>query len=491
MKIVEKNINELVMYENNPRKNDEAVKYVAESISQFGFKVPVIVDKDNVIVAGHTRVKAARKLKLQTVPCIVADDLTPEQIKAFRLADNKVSEFSEWDEDLLNDELDDICNIDMTIFGFDDLETNIVDDNKDIVEDDVPSVPEKAITQYGDIWIMGGHRLLCGDSTKAEEVSRLMNGEKADMVFTDPPYGMKKEKEGILNDNLNYDDLLEFNKRWIPLSFDYVKDNGSWYCWGTDEPLMEIYSYILKPMIKENKVTFRNLLTWDKGYGLGQLSEDFRMYAIADEKCLFVICGVQGFNNNADNYFEGWEPIRQYLDGEMKKCGGVKNWEKALGNHMGAHYFTKSQWDFPTRKNYEKLQDYGRHFRAFQKKYDVLKIEFEKIKEEYYSTRTYFDNTHDNMNNVWHFARTSNTERSEAGGHATPKPLVLCERAIKSSSREGEIILDLFGGSGSTLIACEQLNRQCYMMELDPNYCDVIVKRWEKLTGRTAELQRK
>ena len=116
MKIVEKNINELVMYENNPRKNDEAVKYVAESISQFGFKVPVIVDKDNVIVAGHTRVKAARKLKLQTVPCIVADDLTPEQIKAFRLADNKVSELSDWDEDLLNDELDDICNIDMTVF---------------------------------------------------------------------------------------------------------------------------------------------------------------------------------------------------------------------------------------------------------------------------------------------------------------------------------------------------------------------------------------
>lgn len=121
MKIVEKNINELVMYENNPRKNDEAVKYVAESISQFGFKVPVIVDKDNVIVAGHTRVKAARKLKLQTVPCIVADDLTPEQIKAFRLADNKVSEFSEWDLDLLNIELDNICDIDMADFGFENL----------------------------------------------------------------------------------------------------------------------------------------------------------------------------------------------------------------------------------------------------------------------------------------------------------------------------------------------------------------------------------
>lgn len=293
---------------------------------------------------------------------------------------------------------------------------------------------------------------------------------------------MKKEIDGVLNDNLNYDDLLKFNEDWIPLSFAFLKDNGSWYCWGTDEPLMDIYSNILKPMIKTQKITFRNLLTWDKGTGQGQLSDEFRMYPTADEKCLFVMCGVQGFNNNADNYYEGWEPIRNYLNEEAEKCGGHKIWKKMLGNQMGQHYFTKSQWLLPTKEAYEKMKTFGRDNDAFKKEYDELK-------KEYYSTRAYFNNTHDNMNNVWHFARASQEERQDCGGHATPKPIAICARAIKSSSREGESVLDLFGGSGTTLIAAEQLGRKCFMMELDPHYCDVIIARWEKLTGKTAILE--
>ena len=158
------------------------------------------------------------------------------------------------------------------------------------------------------------HRLMCGDSTSVTDVEKLMDGRKADLVFTDPPYGMKKENDGVANDNLNFDDLLDFNRQWIPLSFAMLKDNGSWYCWGIDEPLMDIYSNILKPMQKENKITFRNLITWDKGNGQGQMSEDFRMYPIADEKCLFVMCGVQGFSTNADNFFEKWKPIVDYLE---------------------------------------------------------------------------------------------------------------------------------------------------------------------------------
>lgn len=304
---------------------------------------------------------------------------------------------------------------------------------------------------------------------------------KADLVFTDPPYGMKKEKDGVLNDNLNFDDLLEFNKKWIPLSFDCLKDNGSWYCWGDDEPLMDIYSEILKPMIKNQKATFRNLITWDKGSAKGQMESTLRMYAHADEKCLFVMCGVQGFNNNADNYFEGWEPIRSYLANEWRKISPKNDWDKYLGNAMGKHYFTKSQWLLPTREQYEKLQEIGRSHDAFKREYDALK-------REYYSTRAYFDNTNDNMNSVWHFDRTGADERELTGGHATPKPIALCARAIKSSSREGEIVLDLFGGSGSTLIACEQLHRRCLMMEMEPKWCDVIIKRWETLTGKKAEL---
>ncbi|NCA81085.1 MAG: site-specific DNA-methyltransferase, partial [Sphingobacteriia bacterium] len=347
-------------------------------------------------------------------------------------------------------------------------------------EDEVPEITEEVVSVLGDVWKLGRHRLMCGDATDPLNIDTLMHGKKADLVFTDPPYGMKKEADGVLNDNLNYDDLLEFNKQWIPLTFEALKDNGSWYCWGIDEPLMDIYSNILRPMQKQNKITFRNLITWDKGNGQGQNSEEYRMYPIADEKCLFVMCGVQGFNNNSDNYFEKWEPIRTYLEGEAKKVGlNNKKLKEICGVEMYGHWFTKSQWGLITEEHYLKLQNYyKKEYGAFKKEYDELKKEYDELKKEYYKTRAYFDNTHDNQNNVWKFDRTNNAERELTGGHATPKPIALCSRAIKSSSRENEIVLDVFGGSGSTLIACEQLNRSCYMMELDPKYVQVIIQRY-------------
>lgn len=485
MQIHEIAVLELHEYENNPRNNDGAVEAVAASIEEFGFKVPIIIDSDNTIVAGHTRVKAARKLGMSAVPCIIADDLTPEQIKAFRLADNKTAELAEWDFAKLETELAELANIefDMSVFGFD-LSDLGFEEEKEIIEDEVQEVDEEnePITKLGDIWQLGEHRLMCGDSTDAGTVAILMDGKKADLVFTDPPYGMNKEKDGVLNDNLNYDDLLEFNKQWIPLSFDALKENGSWYCWGIDEPLMDIYAFILKPIINENKITFRNLITWDKGSAQGQLSSNCRMYPTADEKCLFVMCGVQGFNTNTDNYFDGWESVRFYLETEAKKAKiGAKEIKEICGVGMYGHWFTKSQWQLLTEEHYLKIQDYCK-----ANGIEAFKREYEEVKREYYATRAYFDNTHDNMNNVWHFGRTSGEERELTGGHATPKPIALCSRAIKSSSRGGEIVLDLFGGSGSTIIACEQLGRTCYMMELDPKYCDVIIKRWETLTGEKA-----
>lgn len=480
MNIIEKPIESIIPYDKNPRLNDEAVKYVAESIQQLGFKVPIIIDQDNVIVAGHTRLKAAKELGYKTVPCIIADDLTPEQIKAFRLADNKVAEKAEWDFDLLGDELDDILNIDMEAFGFD----FEIEEEKEVQEDDYEAeIPKEPKAKIGDIYQLGRHRLMCGDSTNIKDVQKLMDGNKADMVFTDPPYGMKKENDGVANDNLNYDDLLEFNKKWIPITFNNLKDNGSWYCWGIDEPLMDIYSNILKPMQKENKITFRNLITWDKGNGQGQMSEGFRMYPIADEKCLFVMCGVQGFNTNADNYFEAWEPIRKYLEQQRIKCGWDIPTMKTIAGHSDKsrdHWTGKSQWILVPEYVYIKFQEWAREHNI-----DAFKKEYDEIKKEYYSTRAYFDNTHDNMNNVWHFDRAGKDERV---GHATPKPIALCSRAIKSSSRESENVLDVFGGSGSTLIACEQLNRNAYLMELEPKWVDVIINRWEKFTGQKAVL---
>lgn len=489
LKIEYVDISNIKPYKKNPRKNEDAIPYVMESIKQFGFKNPVILDKDNVIVAGHTRIESAKRLGITEIPCIYADDLTDEQIRAFRLADNKVGEIAEWDIDLLDTELDDILNIDMSDFGFDlDLED---EEEQEIIEDEVPEVPEEPKAKLGDIYQLGNHRLMCGDSTKEEDVAKLMNGVKADMVFTDPPYGMKKENDGVANDNLNYDDLLEFNKKWIPITFNNLKDNGSWYCWGIDEPLMDIYSNILKPMQKENKITFRNLITWDKGNGQGQLASEFRMYPIADEKCLFVMCGVQGFNTNQDNYFEEWEPVRSYLEKEIKKIGeSDQKIANALGYKDGRtvnHWWSKSQWSFPTEENFKALQEYAKSkgISIFEN-VNGIKAEYEKRKAEYYSTRAYFNNTHDNMNNVWHFSKTSGEERESAGGHATPKPIALCTRAIKSSSRENENVLDVFGGSGSTLIACEQNNRNCYVMELEPKWVDVIIQRWENFTGEKA-----
>jgi DNA modification methylase len=200
------------------------------------------------------------------------------------------------------------------------------------------------------------------------------------------------------------------------------------------------------------------------------------------------MAGVQGFNNNADNYFEGWEPIRDYLLQSRLAMGwDVPTMKKIVGHSdlSRDHWTSKSQFNFPTRDVYEKLKaeaDRVRH----ETKNDAFKREYDDLKREYYSTRAYFNNTHANFNNVWHFPR--HNKQGDEGDHATIKPIALCELAIKSSSRESDIVLDLFGGSGSTLIACEQTNRICHMMELSEGYMDVIISRWEQLTGKTATL---
>ena len=515
MEVQEIKIDQLTPYDHNPRQNDGAVDAVAASIKNFGFKVPVVIDRERVIVAGHTRYKAAKKLGLESVPCIVADDLTDEQIRAFRLADNKVGELAGWNFDLLNMELAGIEELDMTQFGF--LDPEEIEEPEEVHEVETPE-DVQGRTVLGDVWQLGEHRLICGDSTDVCTLDRLMQGEKADLVFTDPPYGMKKEADGVLNDNLNFDDLLEFNRQWVPLTFGALKENGSWYCWGIDEPLMDIYANILRPMIKERKIVFRNLITWKKENDNptmlfnGACASSNRSY-YTNEKCLFVMCGwdsAQGFAVNADDYSENMDAVRLYLAEEIAKLGKSDlEIANALGYKSGRtvdHWKSKSQFSLPTRENYEALREYARKvlgsgealgkdydvlkkdYDVLKKDYDVLKKEYESQKEEFYGNRAYFDGTQSQNIDVWVHDVTSQNERKDTGGHATPKPIALCARAIKSSSREGEIVLDVFGGSGSTLIACEQLGRKCRMVELDPHYCDVIVTRWEKETGKEAVL---
>lgn len=481
MRIEKRLLKDLKPAEYNPRQaTQKQQKHLTESLKKFGVVEPVIVndnkDRKNIIVGGHFRVRELKKLGYEEIDCVILDlPLEDEKELNIRLNANTGG----WDFDILANKFDEIK---LNEWGLEvpsiDLEVETLETEGD---NDVPEEPKTPITVKGDLYELGNHRLLCGDSTYLNDIEKLMNNKKADLGFNDPPYGMKKENEGVKNDNLNYDDLLEFNKKWIILQFTFLKDNGSFYCWGIDEPLMDIYSHIIKPLISSQKATFRNLITWDKGCGQGQLSEAFRMYAPADEKCLFIMCGVQGFNNNADNYFEGWEPIRDYLLQSRLAMGwDVPTMKKIVGHSdlSRDHWTSKSQFNMPTKEVYNKMKAEADRLRS-KTNNDAFKKEYDELKKEYYGTRAYFDNMHDNnMNNVWHFERTANKEKEHTGGHATPKPISLCERGIKSSCPENGLVIDFFGGSGSTLIACEKTKRKCYTMELDEKYCDVIVKRY-------------
>lgn len=386
MEIVNRNVSDLKPYAKNPRKNSKAVNYVAASIKEFGFKVPIIIDAAGEIVAGHTRVLAAKRLGLETVPCIVADDLTPEQIKAFRLADNKTAEMAEWDIELLNTELLDLeANFDMTDFGFEIEPPAVTDDDFDA--DAVADAIEEPITKLGDIWTLGRHRLMCGDSTDRETVDRLMDGQKADMVFTDPPW------------NVNYG----------------VSDHPSWK---------------QRSIMNDSMSTEDFKIFLDKSFA--RLNE-----AIKPGAMTYVVMSAQEWGSNM-----------QALEEAGFHWSSTIIWNK---DHL-----VMSRKDYHTK--YEPIW-YGWKEGAAR----LAPLEDRK------------------QSDVWDFDRPTKSEE-----HPTMKPVALVERAVGNSSKRDNIVLDLFGGSGTTIIACERLGRDCRMMELDPKYCDVIVKRWENFTGEKA-----
>ncbi len=486
-------ISDLTPDDKNYNKGSEfGNSLIEKSLRKFGAGRSILLDKNNRIIAGNKTIENAGAVGLEDIIVVETTgnqivavkrmdiDLDSKQGRELALADNASAKASiNWDFETIKV---DWQEIEMQEWGIEIPDFEVLE-----AEEDDFSAPEGGVETdivLGDLFEIGEHRLLCGDSTDSDQVAKLMNGQKADMAHNDPPYGMKKEKEGVLNDNLNYSDLLDFNREWIDTQFMYLKENGSWYCWGIDEPLMDIYNEILKPYIAEQKATFRNLITWDKGNGQGQNSENTRSYAIADEKCLFVMMGVQGFNNNADNYFEKWDSIVNYLDEEKNKAKFTIKDCKRLAGHSeksGCHWFDKSQWMMPTKETYDSWRNHciENNIDAFKKEYEEIKKEYEEIKKEYYSTRAYFNNVHDNFNNVWKFDR--HLRQGDEGGHATPKPIPLCERAIKSSCPDNGLVLDVFLGSGSTMVASHQLKRKCYGMELDPKYCQVIVDRMKKL----------
>ena len=260
MNVVMKKIADIHAYENNPRKNDNAVDAVAASIKNFGFKQPIVIDKNNVIVAGHTRVKAALRLGLTEVPCVIADDLTDEQVKAFRLADNKTAELAEWDLDKLSEELK-FIDMDMEEFGFEDLEKEL---ERDVLEDNFDEneqLPEVPYAKSGDVFILGRHRLMCGDSTKADNVKTLMDGKTADMVFTDPPYNVDYEGTAgkIMNDKQDEESFFKFLSDAFANMYASLKAGGAIYCCHADTEGLNFRTAFTKAGFK-----LAECLIWEK-----------------------------------------------------------------------------------------------------------------------------------------------------------------------------------------------------------------------------------
>lgn len=486
--ITQVKIDTLLPYANNAREHtEEQVAQVAASIQEFGWTNPLIIH-NNTVVAGHARLAAARKLNLEEVPIIDRSDMSEAQWKAYVLADNQLAQNATWNDGLLTLELEALAELDfdLDLLGFPDLDELMGNDEPEeglTDPDDVPEPPADPITQPGDLWILGEHRLLCGDSTDAESVAYLMDGAKAALVHADPPYGMGKEKDGVQNDNLYAEKLDAFQMQWWKAARPNIEDNASAYIWGNAPDLWRLW--YLGGLNDSERLTMRNLITWNKYVGNVKptMIEMQRSYVKYREDCLFFMLGEQGFNNNADNYWDGWEPIRAYLDGEREKMGWDYPTVKSIVGHSptsGMHWFDRSQWSFMTQDVYEALQK-AANGKAFLRPYDS---KTDGLKQEFYATRAYFDNTHDNMTDVWDFDRVKGDERH---GHATPKPVAMMERVMKSSLPKGGICYEPFAGSGSTLMGAERTGRKCYTMELTPEYCDTVVARWEAHTGKKAK----
>jgi len=415
MQIIEKDVEDLIPYVNNPRNNTNAIDAVASSIQEFGFKVPCVIDRNNIVVTGHTRLLAAKKLGIKKVPVIVADDLTDAQIKAFRLADNKVSELAEWDETLLNLELQELQDIDfdMGSFGF---EFKDIESLDNIQEDEFEEIPEdvEPNTKQGQIYKLGEHRLMCGDSTSLEDVAKLTDGQLIDLLLTDPPYNVAYEGSNgltIKNDSMSSENFLEFLTKVNKAADSVMKNGASFYIWHSDSEGINFRKSVVAVSWLQ-----KQLLIWVKNA---------------------MVLGRQDYQNRHEPCLYGW------------KAGA-------------GHYFCEKRNEttvFEDQINLNKLDK--NQLKELCAKLLEPKVETTILKED---------------------------KPLKNDIHPTMKPVKLFSRLIINSSRPGDHVLDLFGGSGTTLIACEQLKRKAYLMELDPRYCDAIINRWETLTGQKAEL---
>ncbi|MCA9273780.1 MAG: ParB N-terminal domain-containing protein [Phycisphaerales bacterium] len=427
MQIETRAVSEIKPYDQNPRVNDHAVDAVAASLREFGFRQPIVIDTENVIVCGHTRWKAAGKLGLKTVPVHVATDMSPEQIRAYRIADNQTASLSSWDPELLPVELLGLqdARFDLSLLGFDEsvlaglLEPGMAEGLVD--EDEVPEPPDEATTKPGDIWVLGSHRLMCGDSASATDLELLLAGQAVHLCNTDPPYNVKVEPR---SNNAIAAGLSSFSQ--------------------THHQKLDVARHPEKA-----KPTGKKLRAKDR-----PLVNDF----VTDE-AFDVMLGAW-FGNIA----RVLEPGRAfYIWGGYANCANYPPALKASGLYFSQSIIWDKQHPVLTRKDFM-----GAHEWCF------------------YGWREGAAHVYlgpNNATDLWQVKKVTPQNML----HLTEKPVELARRAIEYSSKSGESVLDLFGGSGSTLIACEQTGRKGHLMEIDPLYCDVIVQRWEGFTGKKAE----
>lgn len=451
MNIVDKNVDEIIPYENNPRKNDKAVPAVAKSIQEFGFKVPIVIDKNNIIVNGHTRLKAAKKLGLETVPCIVADDLTPDQIRAFRLADNKVGEIATWDDDKLEEELTELTGIiDMQDFGFEDFFSKDAQETVQPGDDDVKE-PAAVFVKPGDMWVLGRHKLLCGDATKDTDVDRIMAGEKAQLVHTDPPYGVSYVTQSgkydmIKNDDKTGDDLL--STLLVPAFKEYVRNtdpDAAFYIWHASSTRRDFEDAMLAAGLLE-----KQYIIWAKPAPvLGHAD-----YQWSHEPCFYGEKAGQHahFYGDRTQRTVWMATIHSRAAMAASLAGGV-----VLTDGKGSKIYVSAKTPKGKKLRYVRVSDEGQT------------VDLQP------------DST---VSTVWEIGRDSKTI------HPTQKPLEIPIRAINNSSKPGDLVLDFFGGSGSTLIAAEKTGRRCNTIELDPKYCSAIIDRYIETVNDNSQVFR-
>lgn len=483
---------ELVPYANNARTHSESqVAQIAASIKEFGFNNPVLIDTANGIIAGHGRVMAAQLLGIEDVPTITLDHLSDAERRAYILADNRLALNAGWDDAILATELQRLDGeIDLALLGFDSDELDALleklEAEPEKPADEIPDEEAIEVSKLGDVWLLGAHRVMCGDATNEADVAALMNSEVALLIHADPPYGMGKENDGVANDNLYNDKLDQFQLDWWNACRSSVADNGSAYIWGNAP---ELWRFWLTKLQGTEHLELRNEIVWDKKSVPGMASDLGTCYPTASERVLFIQIGQQFVGNiNADEFPEAWQELLDYQKGQADKAGLTPSkLEEITGVKMYGHWFSKSQFQLIPEKHYIKLQQACPS--CFLTPWHMLKKEWQATRGGVFEdmldgSRSYFDNAHEVMRDVWEFPRVVGDERWE---HATPKPVDMMARIMNSSLPRDGLCYEPFAGSGSTLIGAEKTGRRCYTIELQPRYVDVVVRRWQKYTGQKAK----